>query len=92
MQVERTNTFAKVLRKLHANQKHDPDEAVRAIIADPSIGEMKVGDLANMAVDKFRMSGQITLLAYTSIDGMITLMLFAVGAHETFYRDLKRQI
>lgn len=91
MQVVQTNTFAKALRKLHANQKRDLDEAVRTIIADPSIGEIKVGDLANIAVYKFRMSNQMTLLAYTYNDGTITLTLFAFGAHENFYRDLKRQ-
>ena len=84
MQVVQTNTFAKALRKLHANQKRDLDEAVRTIIADPSIGEIKVGDLANIAVYKFRMSNQMTLLAYTYNDGTITLTLFAFGAHENF--------
>lgn len=33
----------------------------------------------------------MTLLAYTYNDGTITLTLFAFGAHENFYRDLKRQ-
>ena len=84
MQVVQTHTFAKALRKLHANQKRDLDEAVRTIIADPSIGEIKVGDLANIAVYKFRMSNQMTLLAYTYNDGTITLTLFAFGAHENF--------
>ena len=91
MQVVQTNTFAKALRRLHSTQKIDLDNAVRAIMADPSIGEIKVGDLANIAVYKFRMSNQMTLLAYTYNDGTITLTLFAFGAHENFYRDLKRQ-
>lgn len=91
MHIVQTNSFARALRRLHPTQKQDLDQAVRAIIADPSIGEMKVGDLANIAVYKFRMSNQMTLLAYTYNDGTITLTLFAFGSHENFYRDLKNQ-
>ena len=91
MQVVQTNSFARALRRLHPTQKQDLDEAVITIMANPSIGELKVGDLANIAVYKFRMSNQLTLLAYTYDNGTITLTLFAFGAHENFYRDLKRQ-
>lgn len=91
MQVVQTSSFAKALRRLHANQKQDLDEAIRAIMADPLLGEAKVGDLAGISVYKFRMSNQMTLLAYTYNDGTITLMLFAFGPHENFYRDLKKQ-
>lgn len=92
MQVVQTSSFAKALRRLHANQKQDLDQAVRTIMADPLIGEAKVGDLGGISVYKFRMSNQLTLLAYTYDNGTITLTLFAFGAHENFYRDLKRQI
>lgn len=91
MQVVQTSSFAKALRRLHANQKQDLDEAIRAIMADPLLGEAKVGDLAGISVYKFRMSNQMTLLAYTYNDGTITLTLFAFGSHENFYRDLKKQ-
>ena len=91
MQVVQTNPFAKALRRLHSTQKIDLDNAVRAIMADPLIGENKVGDLAGISVYKFRMSNQLTLLAYTYDNGTITLTLFAFGSHENFYRDLKKQ-
>ena len=91
MQVVQTSSFAKALRRLHANQTQDLDEAIRAIMADPLLGEAKVGDLAGISVYKFRMSNQMTLLAYTYNDGTITLTLFAFGPHENFYRDLKKQ-
>ena len=91
MQVVQTSSFAKALRRLHANQKQDLDEAIRAIMADPLLGEAKVGDLAGISVYKFRMSNQMTLLAYTYNDGTITLTLFAFAPHENFYCDLKKQ-
>ena len=79
MQVVQTSSFAKALRRLHANQKQDLDEAIRAIMADPLLGEAKVGDLAGISVYKFRMSNQMTLLAYTYNDGTITLTLLRVS-------------
>lgn len=84
-----TPTFKRASKRLHANQKADLDEAVRAIAADPLIGEAKVGDLAGVRVFKFRMAGQQCLLAYTQPDEE-TVKLLALGAHENFYRDLKR--
>lgn len=38
---------------------------------------------------KFRMTSQLSLLAYTLPDED-TIKLLAVGAHENFYRDIKR--
>ena len=35
---------------------------------------------------------QLTLLAYTCHDQTITLTLLALGAHENFYRDLKKSV
>ncbi|MBU0801066.1 MAG: type II toxin-antitoxin system RelE/ParE family toxin, partial [Alphaproteobacteria bacterium] len=55
-----------------------------------AIGEAKVGDLAGVSVYKFKMTGQLTLLAYSYAGETITLTLLAVGPHENFYRDLKK--
>ena len=57
---------------------------------DPSLGEMKVGDIAGIRVYKFKMVKQLTLLAYTFEEDIITLTLLALGSHENFYRDLKK--
>ena len=57
---------------------------------DPSLGEMKVGDLVGIRVYKFKMVKQLTLLAYTFEEDIITLTLLALGSHENFYRDLKK--
>ncbi len=82
-------TFSRAVKRLHKNQKADLDDAVRAISGDPTLGEAKVGDLAGVRVFKFKMVKQLCLLAYTQTDEE-TLELLAIGAHENFYRDLKR--
>ncbi|WP_212111498.1 type II toxin-antitoxin system RelE/ParE family toxin [Bartonella queenslandensis] len=90
MQVLQTNSFKKAVKKLHANQKEDLDQAVRDIISDPTLGDAKIGDLAGIFVHKFKMAKQLTLLAYSYEDQTITLTLLALGSHENFYRDLKQ--
>ena len=90
MNIVQTNVFKKMLKKLHANQKSDLDEAVKEIIKDPSLGQSKTGDLSNILVYKFKMIKQLTLLAYTYEDQTITLTLLALDTHENFYRDLKK--
>ena len=84
-------TFKKAVKKLKANQKQDLDAAVRELMADPDLGERKKGDLSFLRVYKFKMSKQLTLLGYGFDDGALILELLALGAHESFYRDLKRR-
>lgn len=90
MRILQSNIFSKTVKKLHTNQKVYLDDAVRAILSNPLIGALKVGDLASVRVYKFRMLNQLTLLAYqyTTQD---TITLLALGSHENFYRDLKLQ-
>lgn len=84
-----TPSFKKAVKKLHANQKSDLDNAVRAIMEDPFIGELKKGDLSFLRVHKFKMVKQLTLLGYSYQDNVMTLELMALGTHENFYRDIK---
>jgi mRNA interferase RelE/StbE len=84
-----TPSFVRVTKRLHAPQKLELDAALRAISADPSLGEAKVGDLVGIRVYKFRLSNQLCLLAYRVVDGL-SLKLLTLGSHENFYRDLKR--
>jgi len=90
MEVVQTPTFIRQSKKLHKNQKKVLDDAVRTIMKDPSIGEMKKGDLSGIQVFKFRMTKQLTLLAYEVFQEQLKLVLLALGTHENFYRDLKR--
>jgi mRNA-degrading endonuclease RelE of RelBE toxin-antitoxin system len=83
-------TFAKQIKKLHANQKKELDIAVTEIMKDPDIGELKKGDLRGIQVYKFKMLKQLTLLAYEWDEDEEQLMLISLGSHENFYRDLKK--
>lgn len=84
-----TPTFDRTVKKLHRQQKLDLDAAVQAIAADTAAGETKIGDLAGVQVYKFKMTGQLCLLAYRVLDEE-TIKLLMAGPHENFYRDLKR--
>ena len=87
--VLQTPSFKKAVKKLHENQKNDLDNAIKAIMADPLIGELKKGDLSFLRVHKFKMVKQLTLLGYSYQDSVMTLELMALGTHENFYRDIK---
>jgi len=87
MQVVQSSQFKKSYKKLHTNQLPEMNEAIKAIIADPNIGERKHGDLSWLRVHKFKMIEQLTLIGY-SIDND-TLTFIAFGPHENFYRDIK---
>ena len=66
------------------------DGAIKQIIKNPSIGELKKGDLNGVQVYKFKMVNQLTLLAYDFNADKKQLILLALGSHENFYRDLKK--
>lgn len=88
VQVFQTNQFSRSYKKLHLKQKTEVDQAVAAIVQDPTLGEAKKGDLAGVFVYKFKCNDQLTLLAY-EYDPKTRLLLL-LGSHENFYRNLKR--
>lgn len=88
VQILQSAAFRRAYKRLHPNQKADVDEAVQSIVADPALGEAKKGDLAGVYVYKFQCNGQLTLLAYEYDPA--TRLLLLLGAHENFYRELKR--
>lgn len=90
MNIVQTNRFSNSVKKLHKNQKKELDEAVKYLAANPEAGTIKKGDLANIRVYKFKMAGQLTLIAYSYDNYILTLTLLALGSHENFYRDLKK--
>ena len=89
MDVLQTPTFRKAVKRLHKNQKKCLDHAVAFIMKNPEAGELKRGDLAGVAVYKFKTGQHLFLLAY-HYDGK-ALILLALGSHENFYRDLKKK-
>ena len=83
-------SFKKAVKKLHKNQKSELQEAILDIVRDIKKGQLKKGDLKGVRVHKFKMVGQLTLIAYQYEEEKITLHLLKFGSHENFYRDLKR--
>lgn len=83
--------FRRQIKKLNPNVKADVDIAVAKIAEQPSIGELKKGDLAVLFVFKFYSQNQLYLLGYTLDNGLCLIYLEAVSSHENFYRDIKRE-
>jgi len=90
MKVIAAPRFVRATKKLLRKEKAALDDAVRAIIDDPNIREIKKGDLAGVQVYKYRMAAHLVLLAYRAANDEGAIKLLAFGSHENFYRDLKR--
>lgn len=90
MIISQTKIFGKQKKKLYPNQLSVLDKAVREIITNPNIGDLKKGDLAGIRVYKFRMVNQEYLLAYLALENQLALL--TIGTHENFYRDLKKTL
>lgn len=82
--------FKRAYKKLHSKQKIDVNKAIKAITDNPEAGEEKKGDLAGVYVYKFDCVNQQYLLAYEWNPEQ--RILFALGVHENFYRNLKNQL
>lgn len=81
--------FKKAYKKLHANEQSKVNEAIRAIIQNPHLGQEKKGDLTGIFVYKFKIHNQDILLAYEWNEQ--ERLLLVLGVHENFYRDLKNK-
>ena len=90
IEILQTSTFVRKKKKLKKNQIKDLDIALKNIISNPEIGIQKKGDLRDVWVYKFLMVKQETLLAYQWEPKK--RILIALGMHENFYRDLKKQV
>jgi hypothetical protein len=87
--VRQMPAFKQVYKKMHNNHKQLVDDAIKAIVANPKIGQEKKGDLAGVFVYKFKIYHQEMLLAYEWCAH--DRLLLGLGTHENFYRNLKRQ-
>jgi len=92
LKIKQSNHFGRQKKKLNAHQLRELDGSVMELMKNPEAGEQKRGDLASIRVYKFRMLGQLCLLAYSYSQEIDQIVLHAVGPHENFYRDLKRII
>lgn len=85
-----TRRFLRGAKKLHPNIAAAAHAAISQIVANPFLGESKKADLADIFVVKFRALDMQYLLAYSLDEEHQKIRLEAIGAHENFYRDLKR--
>ena len=88
MKIKQTPTFKRKYKKLRKREKEAVDAGIHEIIAAPSIGRFKKGDLPDHQVHKVKDKTKEWLIAYNYNAG--TLELIDFGSHENFYRDLKR--
>ena len=84
--------FKRTVKKFHAKQKSILKFAILDIMANPKIGEQKLGKLSDTRVYKFKILNQLTLLAYSFYEEELILELIKIGPHENFYRDLENNI
>jgi mRNA-degrading endonuclease YafQ of YafQ-DinJ toxin-antitoxin module len=89
MNIKQTSIFKRRVKKMHSAEKESLDQAIKNIISNPSIGEMKTGDLSEIQVHKYKHNNQQYLIAYVYIDSELLLTFIEHGVHENFYRDLK---
>lgn len=93
-QVSQSPLFERKKKRLTKEEIAALDVEVKRICEAPEIGETKKGDLAGVSVHKFNhkfnVRDRLFLLAY-EFDANEVLLL-ALGAHENFYRDLKRYL
>jgi mRNA-degrading endonuclease RelE of RelBE toxin-antitoxin system len=91
MRIDQSGVFRRRVKKLHSTEKKALDAAIKVIEGKPEIGDLKSGDLASLRVYKYKYKTQKILLAYIFCPEESVLTLIALGAHENFYQDLKRQ-
>ena len=82
--------FVRQKKKLKKNQIKKLDDAIRTIMADPTIGTAKSGDLQGVQVYKYKFGNNLLLLAYEVEKS--TLYLYASGSHQNFYRELSKYL
>jgi len=84
------SVFRKFVKKQTRPFQLTIEDEIDRIKNNPSIGEIKKGDLAGFRVHKFKFHHQQYLLAY-EIQGN-DIVIYMIGTHENFYRDLKHYI
>jgi len=84
--------FNRSAKKLPTALRAEVERQVDIICANPLSGEQKRSDLRGVFVHKFRLAGQLYLIAYLVDERDEAVTLLALGGHENFYRDLKRYL
>jgi len=82
--------FKRVYKKLYPAHRKKANESIKVIMKSPNVGEEKKGDLTKVFVHKTKLDQEQILIAYTFSSKQITLL--ALGTHENFYHNLKKQL
>jgi mRNA-degrading endonuclease YafQ of YafQ-DinJ toxin-antitoxin module len=90
MKVFQSSSFGRKVKKFQHEEKRELDDAIKAIINNPSIGTEKKGDLKGVFVYKFKSIKTEYLLSYRIVGE--DLELITIGPHENYYRDLKSKL
>jgi len=85
-----TPRFSRLYKKLGKRQLIALHEAMDQVIKDPNAGQQKVGDLSELFVFKYKLGSEEWLLGYTINASKKVITWHAIGHHENFYRDVKR--
>ena len=88
MKITYSPKFKKSYKKLFDNEKLAIKNAVSKLSKEPLLGDLKKGDLVWLRVYKIKIKTHEFLIGY-SFDGN-NLILYSLGTHENFYRNLKR--
>jgi hypothetical protein len=90
MRAFQSSSFGRKVKKFTYQEKRELDDAIKAIINNPSIATEKKGDLKGVFVYKIKLIKTEYLLSYR-IAGE-DLELITIGPHENYYRDLKSYV
>lgn len=85
-----TSRFSRLYKKLGKRQLLALHEAMDLVIKNPQSGQQKSGDLSDLYVFKYKLGGEDWLLGYKIHSGKKIVTWHAIGHHENFYRDVKR--
>ena len=90
MKVFQMPQFRNYVKKLPRHFQQVVLDAVEDVLANPDVGKLKKEDLEGFRVHKFTMVRQLTLMACKVENDSI--VLYQVGPHETFYKNLKKYL
>lgn len=85
-----TTRFSRSYKRLNRQELAALHEAMDLLIQKPELGVEKSGDLSNFFVHKYKIGKEEWLLGYTFNISKKIITWHAIGRHENFYRDLKK--
>lgn len=91
MKIFQMPPFKKYVKKLPRHIQQVVLDAVEDIVANPTIGESKKGDLEGFRVYKFSMGRQLTLMAY-KLENDSLILFYTRQALMRIFTEISRNI